>query len=234
MYKSHHRSRCRIHPVKKCRGRRAAATSGLSPVLLGDDVQDSSSDSLGTRGLEAWVYCAALITPALNSARTDLTNSSSPDINTKRQRVDSSQASNVTRTVRGSAGWPVCSETPKGRDSPWRSWPQQALLGHRSRLGRRAEPWGLDSCRWPSHQRCRPSLPAGPWSYSPSLSLSFLFSNMGIILIVVEESGRWNDLIFAKSYKTSTCLTVHTIQCLLNTIIKCLFQLPSIGIFLLS
>ena len=100
--------------MKKCRGRRAAATSGLSPVLLGDDVQDSSSDSLGTRGLEAW----ALITPALNSARTDLTNSSSPDINTKRQRVDSSQASNVTRTVRGSAGWPVCSETPKGRDSP--------------------------------------------------------------------------------------------------------------------
>ena len=90
------------------------------PVLLGDAVQDSSSDNLMTRGLEAWVYCEALITPALNSARTELTNSS-PNINTKRQRVDSSQTSNVTHAVCSSAGWHVCSETPKGCDSPCHS-----------------------------------------------------------------------------------------------------------------
>lgn len=75
-------------------------------------MQDSSPDDLRTQGLEAWVYCAALITPALNSARTDLTNSS-PNINTKRQREGSSQTSNITRAVCSSAGWPVRSETQR-------------------------------------------------------------------------------------------------------------------------
>lgn len=168
-------------------------------------MQDSSPDDLRTWGLEAWVYCAALITPALNSARTDLTNSS-PNINTKRQRVGSSQTSNITRAVCSSAGWPVCSETQRDVTVPV-TVPDSPC---HSKLCRDTEAtWGgAHRALWPRllrvapHQCCRPSLPVRPCSYSLSLRFSFLFRNTGIIpIVVVEELGRLNDLIFAKSIR---------------------------------